>query len=491
MRQKKVTIIGGGIGGLATAALLGKQGYTVTLLEKNDKIGGRASVWKEKGFTFDLGPSWYLMPDVFERYFALFDKKPKDFLKLHHLDPHYRVFFDKNDYVDLQKDMKANLALFNTLEPGVSSQIQQYLSVAQTQYNAAIQHILYKNFASVTDFLSPAIAKEGSKLNVFENLDHYVSRFTTSERVKQILEYTIVFLGGSPKNTPAFYSIMSHIDFTLGVFYPMGGIYTIVQALEKLCKEYGVAIKTNEEVQQIIVENNTVTAVRTKRKTYKTDIVISNADYPYTEMHLLPKEAQTYDERYWKKRTLAPSALLIYLGVKGRLKNLQHHNLFFANNWEEHFEQIFKNPQWPDKPSYYVCTPSKTDASVAPAKHENLFVLVPVPAGLDDSDAVRIPYAEKVLSHIEDLIGQKFTKNIIVKKIFSHRDFIERYNAYQGTALGLAHTLKQTAIFRPRMKSKKVKNLYYVGQYTQPGIGMPMCLISAELVAQEVQKHHA
>jgi phytoene desaturase len=491
MKKKKVVIIGSGIGGLATAALLGQKGYKVTVLEKNSTIGGRASVWKEKGFTFDLGPSWYLMPDVFEKYFALFGKKPKDLLKLHHLDPHYRVFFGKKDFVDMQKDISKNLKLFDSMEPGVSERIKTYLGMAEVQYTAAMKHILYNNFSSVKDFLSPDIAREGRKLNVFENLDHYVSRFTNNQRVKQILEYTIVFLGGSPKNTPAFYSIMSHIDFTLGVFYPMGGIYKIIEALEKLCIENGVIIKTNQEVVEIITQNKSAKGVRTKTKTYDADIVISNADYPFTETQLLAKDAQSYSESYWKKKTIAPSAFLLYLGVKGKIKNLQHHNLFFANNWEEHFEQIFKDPQWPDKPSYYVCAPSKTDPSAAPKGDENIFVLVPVPSGLDDNDTIRAAYSEKILTHLEDLLGENFVDRIVVKKIFSHRDFTERYNSYKGTALGLAHTLTQTALFRPRIKSKKVNNLYYVGQYTQPGIGMPMCLISAEIVTKEVQKHHA
>jgi 1-hydroxy-2-isopentenylcarotenoid 3,4-desaturase len=488
MKTKHVLIIGGGIGGLATAALLGKQGYKVTVLEKNEAIGGRASVWKSKGFTFDLGPSWYLMPDVFEKYFALFGRKPNELFQLHHLDPHYRVYFGKKDFVDIKKSISKNLDLFDSLEPGVSERIKTYLTTAETQYNAAIKYILYNNYSSIKDFLSHDLAREGRKLNIFENLDHYVSRFTTSERVKQILEYTIVFLGGSPKNTPAFYSIMSHIDFKLGVFYPMGGVYQIVKALEKLCRENGVIIKTNQEVTEIVVDGKVAKQVKTINATYDADIVISNADYPFTETMLLPKEARTYPESYWQKKTIAPSAFLIYLGVKGKIKNLKHHNLFFANNWEEHFEQIFKDPQWPEKPSYYVCSPSKTDPSVAPKDDENLFVLVPVPAGIEDTDAIRKSYADKILSHLEGLLDENFVDRIVVKKVFSQRDFIERYNAYKGTALGLAHTLTQTALFRPRMRSKKVQNLFYVGQYTQPGIGMPMCMISAEIIAKEIKK---
>lgn len=490
MKTKHIIIIGSGIGGLGAAALLAKEGYKVTVFEKNEGIGGRASVWKEGGFTFDMGPSWYLMPDIFERYFQLFGKKSSDFYTLHHLDPHYRVFFNANEYVDIKKNVEENLQLFERMEKGSAQKVKKYLDEARINYDAAIDNILYRNYTSILDFIKPEIAKAGSKLNVLEKLSNYTNRFTKNERIKQILQYSIVFLGGSPKNTPAFYSIMSHIDFTLGVYYPMGGVYKFIEALQKLCKEYDVNIKTNEPVEQLLITNKKVNGVRTSKKTYTADIVISNADYPYTEMHLLEKQYQTYPEKYWKKRVIAPSAFLMYLGVKGKIKNLAHHNLFFANNWEEHFDQIFKHPDWPDKPSYYVSCPSKTDSTVAPKNCENVFFLVPVPAGLEDSDKTREEYSNKVLSHLEELIGEKFTDRILVKRIFSHRDFSSLYNAYEGTALGLAHTLMQTALFRPRMHSKKVKNLFYVGQYTQPGIGMPMCLISAELALQEIQKNY-
>lgn len=489
MRKKTVVIIGAGIGGLATAALLGKQGYSVTVLEKNSGIGGRARVWKKQGFTFDMGPSWYLMPDIFERFFREFGKTSADFYSLHHLNPHYRVFFNANEYVDIKKDIQQNLRLFEKMEKGSAEKVRQYLKEAETNYNAAVDHILYHNYTTFRDFLKPAIAKAGRKLNVLEKLHTYTNRFTKNERIKQILQYSIVFLGGSPKNTPAFYSIMSHIDFTLGVYYPMGGMYSFISALETLCKENKVQIKTNESVTRILIRDGKATGVKTKKNTYTADIIISNADYPFTETQLLDNKYQTYPEKYWKKRTIAPSAFLLYLGVKGKVKNLEHHNLFFANNWEDHFDQIFKHPAWPEKPSYYISCPSKTDSSVAPEGCENIFFLVPVPAGLKDDDRTRERYADKVLTHLEELIGEQFINRIMVKRIYSHRDFSVDYNAYQGTALGLAHTLRQTALFRPRIQSKKVKNLFYVGQYTQPGIGMPMCLISAELAAHEVQKH--
>lgn len=486
--KKNVIIIGAGIGGLATAALLSKQGYTVTIVEKNTEVGGRARVWKEKNFTFDMGPSWYLMPDVFEKFLALFNKRPSDYYKLIHLDPHYRIFYNKNTFLDISSNLQKNLALFESLEPGAKEKILRYLSIAATNYSTAIDHVLYKNFTSIFSFFTKELAKAGSTFPLFDNLDSFTSKFTSNKQIKQILEYSIVFLGGSPSNTPALYSIMSHIDFNMGVFYPHGGMGEIIKALVSLCSEFGVTIHTNTEVMGLTISNGTVVGVKTKNKHISCDVVISNADYPFTETTLLEKKWQTYSESYWKKKTIAPSAFLLYLGIKGTVKNLSHHNLFFAHNWEEHFHELFTNPSWPKKPSYYVCCPSKTDPTVAPKDHENLFLLVPVSPFLTDSDSIRERYTKKILTHLEQLIDEEITNRIVVKRVYSQRDFIHDYNAYQGTALGLSHTLFQTSFLRPRIKSKKVQNLFYVGQYTQPGIGVPMCLISAQLVRDEFVK---
>lgn len=485
--MKHTIVIGAGIGGLATAALLGKKGYQVTVLEKNADLGGRARVWKSKGFTFDMGPSWYLMPDVFERYFALFDKKPSDFFQLKRLDPNYRIFFSDHEHLDIAAELDKNLKLFEKIEPGFSARFKEYLQQSKYQYEVAMSEFIYKQYTSVFDFFNKRMLTEGRKMKVYESLDKYISRFTQSDKIKKILEYSIVFLGGSPKNVPAFYSLMSHIDFNMGVFYPEGGISKTIEAFEKLCKDHHVKILPNQEVTQIEVSEAKAHTVKTKKASYQADLVISNADYPFTETQLLDSKWQTYPEKYWKKRTLAPSAFILYLGIKGRVKNLSHHNLFFANDWMKHFDEIFDQPALPNKPSYYVCCPSVTDPTVAPEGCENLFILVPVASGLEDSEDTRQVYADKIINHFEGLIHEKLQNRIVVQRIFSQRDFAEDYNAYQGTALGLAHTLMQTAIFRPANKSKKVKNLYYVGQYTQPGIGMPMCLISAQLTAERIE----
>lgn len=487
-KHNKAVVIGAGIGGLATAALLGKEGYHVTVLEKNSSLGGRAMTYTQDGFTFDMGPSWYLMPEVFERFFSLFNKKVEDLYTLKRLDPQYRISFKESpqEYVDIHKDLDKNMEVFEHIARGSSSVIQEYLDLAKYQYDIAMNQFVYKNYDSLLDIIDPRLMIEGTKLRLFKTLNDFISQYTNNEKIKKILQYTMVFLGGSPNNTPAFYSIMSHIDFHLGVYYPMGGMIRVIQALEQMCTENGVTLHTSQEVTRIQTRNGHATQVHTTEETWEADVVISNADYPHTEISLLDEQSRAYSSEYWERKTMAPSCFLLYLGVRGKVPHLLHHNLFFADKWEKHFSQIFDIPCWPEDPSYYLCCPSKTDPTVAPAKDDNIFVLVPVASGLQDDDSTRERYAETILTDIEKQIGESLRDRILVQKIVSQRDYISLYNAYKGTALGLAHTLFQTALFRPKNRSSRVSNLYYAGQYTHPGIGVPMCLISAELTVQRL-----
>lgn len=488
--SKDVIIIGAGIGGLATAALLGKKGYNVTVLEKNKTIGGRAMQFDAKGFTFDMGPSWYLMPDAFERYYKQFNKKPSDFLKLIPLSPQYRIFFSKKEYVDISRDLKENLALFETYEKGAAKNIAEYVKKSEYVYNSAMKYFVYKNYRSIFDFFNKKLMFEGAQLKLHKSLDAYISQYTKNDRVKKILEYSTVFLGISPKKAPALFTLLSYVDFKMGVFYPDGGIHKIIESLEQLCKENNVRIITNQEVEKIVVENGKIIGVKTHNKTYTSDLVISNADYPFTETQLLEKKYRTYGQEYWKKKTIAPSAFILYLGIKGKVKNLKHHNLFFEHDWQKHFDEIFDDPKWPDKPSFYVSCPSKTDKTVAPKDCENIFVLVPVAPGLNDTDKIRKEYRTKIIKELEEMTGDILSDRILYERIFAQRDYKDLYNAYKGTALGLAHTFFQSAAFRPQNKSKKVKGLYYVGQYTLPGVGMPMCLIGAEILTDRILKEY-
>lgn len=478
-------IIGSGFGGLGSAAILAKAGYGVKVLEKNEQVGGRASQFKANGFTFDAGPSWYLMPDVFEHFFELLGEKVEDHLNLKKLAPSYRIFYkDDNRQVDIYSDLEKDLPTVEALEPGAGEALKRYLDQAGYQYSVAKDRFMYKNYDSVRDFFTREMAVEGRKLSVLTNMDRYVRKYFKTDAMQKIMQYPLVFLGSSPYNTPAIYNIMSHIDFNMGVFYPQGGIYEITKALKAIAEKNGAKFVVNTAVEQITIEQGRAVGVKLANgQEIRADIVISNADIHHTEQDLLEPQYRTKSKKYWAKRTLAPSALIMYLGVKGKIPSLTHHNLLFSKDWKQNFGEIFDNPQWPSDPSLYICNPSKTDLSVAPKDHENLFVLVPIASGLDYNEVERETYADKILQTMENEMNlPSLRQNIVYKKYFSVKDFAARYNSQQGTALGLAHTLKQTAIFRPNNTSKKVHNLYYVGAGTNPGIGMPITLISAELM---------
>lgn len=488
-QAKKIIIIGAGFGGLAASAVLAQKGHDVTILEKNNEVGGRATTWGKDGFLFDLGPSWYLMPDVFEAFFARFGKKTSDYYRLKRLDPSYRVYFSQNKMVDLPASLIKAQALFDQFEPQGGEKLQRYLKLVETHYHTAMDQFIRRDFLSLKDFLDPSLIKNWRTLaTLSQSFHHFVSRKFKSDEAQKILEYVNVFLGGSPQNTPALYAILSYVDFKLGVWYPLGGFGAVPKGMAKLAKEQGVKILLQNEVKSLIIDQKHLSGVKTESREFKADIVIANSDYPYTETQLVPPSWQSYPPKYWSKKTIAPSALLLFLGIKKRLNNLRHHNLVLAPNWLPHFDSIFQHPSWPKDPSYYVCAPSKTDPAVAPQGMENLFILVPVAAGLEDSDQMRNKLADQIISHLSHLIHEDISSHLVVKRLFSHRDFISRYHAYQGTALGMAHTLSQTAFFRPKIKSAKLANLYYCGAYPHPGIGTAPSVISGEITADSILK---
>ncbi|MEP7288318.1 MAG: phytoene desaturase family protein, partial [Chloroflexota bacterium] len=476
--QKRVLVLGAGVGGLASAALLAKEGYDVTVIEKNEQPGGRASLLERDGFRFDMGPSWYLMPDVYERFFQQMGATTADYLKLTHLSPHYRIFYADGQSVDITGDLERDKALFEQIEPGSAAQFDRYLAESKTKYDVSIRSILYKNI-TLCDFMSKELRDSGRDLHVFRSMQNYVASFFKTEKLQQIIQYTLVFLGGIPKNTPALYSLMSHIDFNLGVFYPDGGIHAVINALVALGEQHGVKYIYNQPVTSIDAHEGRVTSVHCGDTMYAADWVISNADYRHTETLLSDPTKRQYSERYWQQRTLAPSAFIMYLGVKGELPQLAHHNLLFSPDWDGHFRELSTAPAWPHMPSLYICVPSKTDSHVAPPGYENLFVLVPVAAGLTETEESRQQYADSMLDYIERSLGLALRDRLVVKEIFSVSDFATRYNSLRGTALGLAHTIWQSALFRPANKSRRLPNLFFVGANTTPGIGVPMCLISA------------
>jgi phytoene desaturase len=486
-----IIIIGGGIGGLGTACLLAKRGYQVSLYEKNSNLGGRANKRTAEGFMFDIGPSWYLMPDVFEHFFELLGERVEDHLKLIKLSPSYRVLFpDDPEYpeLDIYSDLEKDLPTLEKLEPGVSEKFKKYLDRSGRQYELAKRLFMYRNYNSVFDFLQKDFMVEGVKMNPLQTMQRYLDSWFDDDRLKKILEYTLVFLGSEPKKTPALYNIMNHIDFSMGVYYPEGGIYTIIEALAKLARSYGAQLYTDSPVTEVLVNGSQATGVRLESgEVIEADIVISNADMWHTETQLLPAKARSYSQKFWDKKVMGPSAFILYLGMKEQLPNLLHHTLRFAHNWQDNFEAIFDNPSIPKDPSYYLCCPTKTDTTIAPPGKDIVYVLVPLAAGLEVSDDEKKAFRDKVIQMMaHDLKIPDLEQKIAYEGSYWHEDFIADYNAFQGTALGLAHTLRQT-IFRPKNTSKKLDNFYYVGAGTNPGIGMPICLISAELAYKRIR----
>jgi len=492
MKKKSVVIIGAGFGGLAAAALLAKDGYEVSVLERNEQPGGRASSLIADGFRFDMGPSWYMMPEVFEKFFAEFGKKTSDYFKLIRLEPQYRVFFGDKTQLDITGDIEKDKQTFEKIEPGFSAKFDQYLTESKLKYEISMKSVLYKNMSSLFDLMNVDMMKLGARLAIFQPMHSYISKFFHHTKIQQILEYNLVFLGCSPKNAPSLFSLMTHVDFNLGVWYPEGGIQSLVNAVEAVGKELGVKYVYNTPVQQLVVKNGRITEVVTPTKIYTPDIVISNADYKFTESVLSDQTLRTYSDKYWTKKVMTPSAFLLYLGVKGKLPKLQHHNLYFGDDWSKHFDDIFTNPRWPIDPSIYINKASQTDDTVAPKGHENLMVLVPIAAGLEESSSWRSHYADYIIDFIEEKLEINLKNQIVYKKIFSVTDFAERYNSYQGNALGgLAHTLFQSAIWRPNNYSKKIPNLFFVGANTVPGIGVPPAFISAHLVRDRLKDFSA
>ncbi len=491
----RIAVIGSGIGGLGAALLLAKAGNEVTVFEKNDMIGGRAGTLKADGFTFDTGPSWYLMPDVFEHFFREMGEDVHDHLDLIRLDPSYQIFFEGNSQpvavpasaIDAEK-------VIEQLEPGAGKRFRSYLKKVAKQYTMVVGSFLYREYRAPTSVLTVGGLKAVGTIPLFGSIDTYLKKFFKSKKVRQLLEYSMVFLGSSPYNAPALYAMMSHVDFGLGVYYPQGGIYTLITAFEKIGKKYGVTFILNAEVTSIGIKEGVAKSVTYQHGDHEVtqsfDVIISNADLHHTETSLVASPYQTYPEAYWKNKTLAPSAILIYLGVKGSIEHLKHHNLYFADAWEDHFDAIFAHPRWPENPSIYVCNPNKTDPSVAPVGYENLFMLIPVASSFGNPEE-SASYAETGIDHLAHVMQiPDLRERIVYKQVFRPDEFASKFYSIGGTALGLAHTIQQTAFLRPQNKSRKVSNLYYVGAAVHPGIGMPVCLISAQLVAKRILAEH-
>lgn len=487
MSGKKVTIIGAGISSLSAASFLGKAGYDVTILEKNETIGGRGRQFKADGFVFDMGPSWYWMPEVFENFYQKFGYTTSDFYELKRLDPSYNVFWKDGTKTPIPASIDRLYDWFELQEKGSAPKLKKFLADAKYKYEVGMNDLVFQPSLKYTEFADMRILKGLFKLQLLSSFSKYIRKYFKNEKILSLLEFPILFLGAMPKDTPALYSLMNYADISLGTWYPMGGMYHFIAAFEKIAKENGVKILTNHEVTGIKKENGSVTHVSTIHGDIETDILISGADYQHTDDKILDTEAN-YSAEYWDKRTMAPSSLLFYLGINKKLEGLEHHNLFFDEDFEQHATEIYKNPSWPSAPLFYASVPSKTDSSVAPEGCENLFLLVPIAPDLKDDDATRERYFDLLMKRLEEKTGQSIKDHIIYKRSFCLNDFKKDYHAFKGNAYGLANTLKQTAVFKPSLKNKKLKNMFYTGQLTVPGPGVPPSIISGEVVAKQVMK---
>jgi phytoene desaturase len=483
---KTIHIIGSGFSSLAAACYLAKEGNKVSVFEKNSSLGGRAQQFTANGFTFDMGPSWYWMPDVFESFFADFNKKPSDYYSLEKLNPGYRVFFEDNTHFDVSEDLNTIISDFEKIEKGSGKKLNEFIDNAKKNYEIAIKDLVYRPGESILELITPQTALKIDQF--FSNIKRDVRKKIKNKNLQQILEFPVLFLGAKPSDTPSFYSFMNYADFGLGTWQPKNGFFDVVQAMVKLGTELGITYHTNAAISKIIVENNAATGIEINNEILKAEVVLSGADYHHTET-LLPNENRQYAEAYWDKKTFAPSSLLFYVGFDKKLENVCHHNLFFDSDFEKHAVEIYDHPEWPSEPLFYANFTSLTNKETAPEGCENGFFLIPIAPDLEDTEEVREIYFEKIMSRFELITKQSVRKNIIFKKSFCVKDFKSEYNSYKGNAYGMANTLLQTAVLRPKLKSKKVKNLYFTGQLTIPGPGVPPALISGKLVSQLIKKY--
>ena len=486
--KEKIGIIGSGFSSIVAATILAKDGYQVNLFEKNEHIGGRARQFKEKGFVFDMGPSWYWMPDVFEKYFNLLGHDLKDLYDLTLLDPAFTVFFENEKPINVPNSYEELRLLFESIEKGSALQLDKFMLEAEYKYNVGVNDLVYKPSLSWTEFLDKRLIGGAFKLQLFSSFKKHINNFFKNPMLIALMEFPILFLGAMPKNTPALYSLMNYAGLKLGTWYPMGGFGKVISAMEEIAKKEGVNFHLNEPITKIEIKNNLVNELITNKSSYKVNGIIAGADYHHVEEKLLENTYKNYSESYWNKRVLAPSSLIFYLGINKKVKGLNHHNLFFDKSLEKHASEIYENPAWPTEPLFYVCCPSKTDKSIAPENSENIFVLMPIAPDLIDNNATRDKYFNIIVERIERQINDTIIDNIIFKKSYCVSNFKEDYNSYKGNAYGLANTLSQTAILKPRMQNKKISNLFYTGQLTVPGPGVPPSIISGQVAAKQLIK---
>jgi phytoene desaturase len=484
--KKNISVIGSGFAGIAAACYLAQAGHDVVVYEKNDQLGGRARQLKRDGFLFDIGPTWYWMPDVFEKFFADFNKKPSDYYTLEKLDPAYQVYFGEGDSISIPANLEAICDVFEKEEKGSAEALKSFLAKAKSNYDIAVKDLVYRPGVSPLELITP---KTATKLNqLFYAIRKQVNKGFTNVRLRKILEFPVLFLGAKPSNTPAMYNFMNWADFGLGTWNPKGGMYAVVAGMTELAKELGVTFKTKAAVDSIEIKNGSVDSLTVNGEKIKTDIIVSGADYHHSET-LLPSQYRQFSEAFWQKKVFAPSALLFYVGFSKKVKGVKHHTLFFDEEFDRHAEFIYDDPAWPERPLFYIRFPSLSDDSFAPEGQEAATILMPIAPDLVDTEETRQKYFDLIIKRLERLTNQSLKDDILFMESYCVNDFKKDYNSYKGNAYGLANILTQTAFMRPRIKSKKVKNLFFTGQLTVPGPGVPPALISGKIAAASVIKN--
>ena len=485
-----IVVIGSGFSGLSAACYLSQAGHEVHVFEKNDSLGGRARQLKtESGYMFDMGPSWYWMPDVFEKFFGDFDCKVSDFYDLKLLNPSFDVVFSEKDKMNVPENFEALCNLFESIESGSAAQLKKFMEEAEYKYKTGIEKLVYKPGLSIAEFADLNLIKGAFRLQVFSSFSKHVRKYFSHPKLIALMEFPVLFLGAMPNETPALYSLMNYAGLKLGTWYPKGGFGKVIEAMKYVAEKNGTHFHLNATVEKIGIENNQAKYILVNGEDFNCDAIVASADYHHVESKLLPIEYRNYDENYWEKKTFAPSCLIYFLGINKKINALNHHTLFFDEDLNQHSKEIYQIPQWPSKPLFYVCCPSKSDDDVAPARHENIFLLMPIAPGLNDSGDMREKYFQLMISRLESQVKENISTHIDFKKSYCINDFVSDYNSYKGNAYGLANTLKQTAILKPKIRNKKVKNLFYAGQLTVPGPGVPPSIISGKIASEQVLKY--